>query len=200
MRKNSGLTLTELMVGIAIMAVLASVIAPNFMGWLPNYRLKRAARDLYSNMQLAKLGAIRANSDWAIVFDTSVTPGRYFVCSDDGGDGWDLPVFLGGTDTMNKMAPLTGYGSSIGFGHGHATTNATAGGGVFPGDDVGHNANVLVFDSRGLCNTGFVYLENNGNGPLAERHTFAVGTRANGGIVLRKWFPANGAWGSAFGE
>jgi Tfp pilus assembly protein FimT len=200
MRRDSGLTLVELMVALATVVIVANIAGPHFVDWLQNYRLKTAARELYSSMQWAKLGAIKANADWAIVFDNSVSPGRYFVCSDNGGDGWDMPVSLGGTDTVAKEGRLVGYGSSIDFGHGHATTNASAGGGPFPLDDISYASNVLVFDSRGLCNPGFVYLQNNGHRPVANRYTCAVGTRANGNIVMRKWFPASGNWGGAFGE
>jgi hypothetical protein len=181
-----------------MVVILANIAAPRFLDWLGNYRLKTAGRELYSNMQLAKLGAIKSNANWAIVFDNSVNPGRYFVCSDNGGDGWDMPIQLGGTDTVRKEGRLLGYGSGIDFGHGHAPTAVDGGG--FPLDDIGFNANVLVFDARGLCNAGYVYLQNNGNRAVAEQYAYAVGTRANGSIVLRKWFPASGNWGGAFGE
>jgi len=201
MRKDSGFTLMELLVALATMAIVANFAAPRFTEWLQSFRLRKAATDLYSSMQWAKLGAIRANSDWAIIFDNSVTPGRYFVCSNNGGDGWDMPSQMGGTDTVRKQGRLIGYGNSIDYGHGHAATNASAGGGTFPPvDDIGYPSNVLVFDSRGLCNAGFVYLENNRNGPFASRHTYAVGTRANGNIIIRRWFPASGNWDGAFDE
>jgi len=199
MGRNSGLTLIELMVTIVLIAILANVAAPSFVEWQDNYRLKRAARDLHSNMQHTRLGAIKANANWAIVFDNSVTPGRYFICSDDGGDGWDGPAQMGGNDTFVKVAPLVGYSSEIDYGHGHATTNASAAGGAFPANDISYTANVLVFDSRGLCNAGYVYLENQTTKALAEQHTYAVGTRTNGVVFSRKWFPADGSWGDASG-
>ncbi|MDY6989025.1 MAG: prepilin-type N-terminal cleavage/methylation domain-containing protein [Thermodesulfobacteriota bacterium] len=199
MRRDSGLTLVELVVALATMAIVANIAAPRFTDWLQNFRLRSAAMDLYSSMQWAKLGAIRANADWAIIFDNSVIPGRYFVCSDNGGDGWDMPSQMGGTDTLRKQGRLVGYGTGIHYGHGHATTNATAGGGTFPPlDDIGYPSNVLIFDSRGLCRGGFVYLENNRNDVLQSRHTYAVGTRANGNIIIRKWFPPSANWGSPF--
>jgi prepilin-type N-terminal cleavage/methylation domain-containing protein len=200
MRKDSGLTLMELLVAMAMVVVLANIGGPRFKDWLESYRLRNAARDLYSNMQLTKLGAIKANDDWAIIFDNSVTPGRYFVCSDDGGDGWDGPPLVGGNDSLVKEGRLQGYACGIDYGHGNATTNATFAGGAFPGDDIGYNANVLVFDFRGMCNTGYVYLQNNSSRPLPDRNTYAVGTRTSGVVFARKWFPASSSWGAAVGE
>ncbi len=59
MRKNSGFTLWEMMTVIGIMAVLATIAIPNFLGWLPKYRLGSAARDLLSAMQYARLTAVK---------------------------------------------------------------------------------------------------------------------------------------------
>jgi type IV fimbrial biogenesis protein FimT len=201
MRKDSGLTLIELLVAMAMVVVLANIGGPRFKDWLEDYRLRNAARDLYSNMQLTKLGAIKANDNWAIIFDTSVTPGRYFVCSDDGGDGWDGPPLTGGNDSLVRQGRLLGYSISIDYGHGNATTNATiAGGAAFPADDIDYNANVLVFDFRGMCNAGYVYLQNNSTQPLPDRNTYAVGTRTCGVVFARRWFPASSNWGAAVGE
>ncbi|MDY6839218.1 MAG: prepilin-type N-terminal cleavage/methylation domain-containing protein [Thermodesulfobacteriota bacterium] len=199
MRRDSGLTIVELMVAIALLAILVNVASPSFMEWQHHQRLMRAARDLYSNMQHTKLGAIKANANWAMVFDNSVTPGRYFICSDDGGDGWDGPAQMGGNDTQVKEARLVAYSSEIDYGHGHATTNASAAGGAFPANDISYTANVVVFDSRGMCNAGYVYLENHRTKAVAQRHTYAVGTRTNGVVFSRKWFPADGSWGDASG-
>jgi len=66
MRKRSGFTLIELVVVIAVLGILTAVGVPNFLSWLPKYRLKTAARDLYSNMQLAKLSAIKNNAEQRI--------------------------------------------------------------------------------------------------------------------------------------
>ncbi|RLB14646.1 MAG: prepilin-type cleavage/methylation domain-containing protein, partial [Deltaproteobacteria bacterium] len=82
--KKNGFTLIEFLVTFVILGILTAIAIPGFARWLPNYRLKSAARDVYSNMQLAKMGAIKANADWAIVFDTGAS--RYLICSDKGAD------------------------------------------------------------------------------------------------------------------
>ena len=70
---NMGFTLVEVMIAIAIIAILAAVAVPNIISWLPNYRAKAAARDMISNFQRAKMEAVKGNVDVIIQF----TPGTY---------------------------------------------------------------------------------------------------------------------------
>jgi prepilin-type N-terminal cleavage/methylation domain-containing protein len=69
MRNESGLTLFELMVVVGIMAILASVAVPGFLGWLPKYRMRSAADEVLSTLQQAKLRAVRENGIVSVNFD-----------------------------------------------------------------------------------------------------------------------------------
>ena len=178
MRKRSGFTVIELVVVIAVLGILTALGVPNFLSWLPKYRLKTAARDLYSNMQLAKLSAIKNNADWAIVFNKAAD--QYQVCSGRGPDNsW------GGTDNIVvKTVILNNYGSGVGYGHG----NAAPIGSTF-GDEITFAHNVAVMNSRGTGNAGYVYLENS-----SAATSYGVGARSSGVIIIRRWNGAN--WGN----
>jgi prepilin-type N-terminal cleavage/methylation domain-containing protein len=175
-KKNSGFTLIELMVVIVVIGICVAIGVPNFVGWLPKYRLKSAARDLYSNLQLAKLSAIKNNADWAIVFNKA--PDQYQVCSGQGPDNsWG-----GGDNTVIKTVILNNYGSGVSYGHGNA---GSAIGSTF-GDEITFTNNVAVMNSRGTGNAGYVYLENS-----SAATSYGVGKRTNGLIILRRWNGAN---------
>ena len=188
MMRKDGFTLIELLVTSVVLGIMVAIAIPGFSSWLPNYRLKGAAREVYSNMQLARLGAIRGNTDWAIVFDAGVTPGRYFICSDDGAnDTWDGPPAVGGDDVAEKTVDLADYGNSVSYGHGSATTPIDT---TF-GDDITYTPpdNVAVFNPRGTGSNGYVYLQNNKN-----TTTYGVGTLNSGVVRLLKWNSSTSKW------
>ena len=73
----SGFTLIEVLMTIVVLAILAAVAVPGFSVWLPNYRLKAAARDMGSNFQLAKLTAVKRNTNCAITFNQAIGARTY---------------------------------------------------------------------------------------------------------------------------
>ena len=172
--RQAGFTMVELMIVIVVIAILSAIAVPNIISWLPNYRLKAAARDLYSNMQQVKMKAIKENKDWAIVFDSANN--RYYICSDKGADNsWSAT----GDNSITATINLLSYKNGIGYGHGSATVAVGAG---FGGDDISYISNVVVFNPRGSGSAGYVYIDHQ-----THTTTFAVGTVSSGSIRLLKW-------------
>jgi prepilin-type N-terminal cleavage/methylation domain-containing protein len=69
MRNNSGFTLIELAVIIAIAGILAGIAVPSFVGWLPKYRLYSSADDIQALVQNARLRAVKENARVAVLLD-----------------------------------------------------------------------------------------------------------------------------------
>ena len=63
MRKNSGFTLWEMMVVIAIIAIMSALAVPSYIQWLPKYRAGAASRDVLSTLEYARINAIRTNGN-----------------------------------------------------------------------------------------------------------------------------------------
>ncbi len=55
---------------IALIGILSAIALPNLLGGLPEKQLKNAARNLYSDMQRARLQAVKENKNITMSFDT----------------------------------------------------------------------------------------------------------------------------------
>ena len=161
---------------ISILAISTTFAMPFFSRWLPNYRLKGAVRELYSNLQFAKSGAIRDRGEWAIKFNAS--DHSYQLVS----GGPDRIYSTVQDNVVIKTVSLPEYGSGLSYGGGNATRKVGRNEPIedsvsFPGDRV-------VFNSRGMTTGtlgGYAYLQND------RKACFAVGTWSSGIVVLRKW-------------
>jgi type IV fimbrial biogenesis protein FimT len=178
----------ELCVAIAIFAILASMAIPGTSRWLPNYRIKSAARDVYSNLQLARLEAIRNNRDHAVVFN--IGGGTYSIVS----SGADGDYGTADDPAPVKTVALSHYGSGTAFGTGNAGGPIDAVRGFDDSvtfQDAADGVNIVVFNARGMINpqtntAGEVYISNQRN------QCFAVGAGQSGVVTLRQW--TGGGW------
>lgn len=79
MRKNTGFTLVELLIVVAIMGVIAAVTIPGYMAFIPNYRLRSAAEELQGDIQFAKIRAIKLGVVVSIRVNTATDTYTMFV-------------------------------------------------------------------------------------------------------------------------
>ena len=89
---DQGFSMTELVVIVAIIAILILVGVPNFSNWQANTKLKGAARNVVSTLQLAKIEAAKRNENMLVSFTSGAYTssggvGSYQVFVDDGGPG-----------------------------------------------------------------------------------------------------------------
>ena len=169
-----GFSICELVVFIAIIGILASVSIPVFSNWIPEYRLKTRANELYGDMHLTKMRAIKENKKYKIIFSTEGNPSYSLVSSD------------GSIEKTVELSPERK--DEICFGCGGATKSATKSGSTPPSDGVSFNNNQVTFNPRGTGSTGYVYLNNkNGN-------SYAIGTLSSGVIFIKKWDKTSSKW------
>ena len=156
--RQAGFTVLELIVVIVVISILAAIAVPNIIDWLPNYRLKSAARDLVSNMQKARMEAVSGNKDVVVTFDGSVTPGFYTFNTNKG---------------VNRI-DFSSYGSGVDYGTGNAASN-------WNGDNFTQPISI-TYNSRGSSNAGTIYIQNQNNDIC-----YAITARSSGSIKLRKY-------------
>lgn len=84
---QAGFSLLELLIAIGIVGLLMAIATPRIIAWLPNLRLQSDARQLVSNLQKARLEAVKRDQCVGIVFTTVPLPatgGGYKIFLDDG--------------------------------------------------------------------------------------------------------------------
>ncbi|MGH8660951.1 MAG: GspH/FimT family pseudopilin [Burkholderiales bacterium] len=69
--RSTGFTLIELMVTIAVLAILLYVALPNFAVWMQNTQIRTAGEAILNGMQLARAEAIRRNVNVELQMDAS---------------------------------------------------------------------------------------------------------------------------------
>jgi prepilin-type N-terminal cleavage/methylation domain-containing protein len=77
-RDNAGFSFAELMVVIALIGVLSAIALPNLLRSLPEKRVKNAARNLYADMQKARLLAVKENKKIFVKFETDTSGAFYY--------------------------------------------------------------------------------------------------------------------------
>jgi type IV fimbrial biogenesis protein FimT len=93
-KKQAGFTLLEMSVVLAIIAILSAVAIPNILTWLPGYRAKSAADDLFGNLQLARTTAIKTHQPCTVTFSS----GKYTI------------------DVINRTVSFSQYSSDVRYG------------------------------------------------------------------------------------
>lgn len=101
MKNSKGFTLLEVIIVIGVIGIMTAIAAPSISNWLPNYRLKGAARDLYGAAMRAKGEAVKRRVNCALTFNQTIggTKNAYVVYADtnanfkfDAGDNIILQV------------------------------------------------------------------------------------------------------------
>ena len=192
-RGDQGFTMLELLITIVILSILLGLAIPGFSNWVPNYRLRGAVRDIYSNFQYAKMTAVKDRAGCGVLFDrtnnlyrvVSAGPNRLFESN---------ATTVGNDDVLLRTVNFSEYGSGVVYGHGAATVTAATPPTTNWDNEVTFDEDGVVFDSRGMVFRpsgvasagGYVYVQNNKN------NTYAAGVWTSGVVVMRRWTGA--AW------
>jgi type IV fimbrial biogenesis protein FimT len=167
MRNDAGFSFAELMVVIALVGVLSAIAVPNLLRNLPERHLRGAARNLYADMQKARLLALKENRKMQVRFETDVSPGYYYFDS-NGNSKWDSIEF---------RRNLSDYGGgAVDYGKGKAVKK-------WDGNAIGVNvATNISFMPTGTANLGTTYLHNQNKDTC-----YAVTTTNFGHVKIRKF-------------
>jgi len=166
---QAGFSILDIMVALAAFAILEAIATPNLNNWMRVYRLKSAAMDLYSNMQMAKMSAVKENRQWRLRFNAA---GFYDVIR-----CLTLPTCEAGNINVDyqisrQVQFSVAYSNEIEFKN---PTSATL-----------FEKNPLILNSNGLTDVngfGFIYISNKKNSSYYRIGLLSVA----GSVRIQKW-------------
>jgi len=140
LKNTKGVTLTELMIVMAIIAIVASTAIPMFQNSRYHLNLREKTQTLVRDLRTAQSLAVKENMTYKLAFD--IAGDSYRVCKDDPavannpGDPCDPPPVvatrrlaiegMGGSVTLVSVVDGGGNQTSMGFGgSGYVTSPAT---------------------------------------------------------------------------
>lgn len=138
---QSGFTLVEIIVAVAVFSILAGIGTTMLLNALPNMRIKSAAREVYSAIMQTKNEAIRRGENVTLLFNS---PGNTFVMFLDRRPSPAFPADPANDDdgqldpNETVIVPSTGFQTNVAF-------DPTIG-----GDGITLAGNALVFTMRGI--------------------------------------------------
>lgn len=130
--RHHGVTLIELMVGIALLAILLAIAAPNFQGMTASSRLTSASNELLGTLQQARAQAIRTGARVTVCKSADGAQ-----CDNAAGVGWDRGWILFQDTTRDSFDAQVDDGEAI-------LSHTTA---IPAGTTIGGNAAVVNYVS-----------------------------------------------------
>jgi len=100
---SSGFSLIELLIGIAIMAILAGLAMPSFQAWLQNTQIRNAAESIQNGLQRARAEAVGRNTNVEFVLGAGSS---WVVQLPDGTNIESRPSNEGSRDVTVAVTPL----------------------------------------------------------------------------------------------
>jgi prepilin-type N-terminal cleavage/methylation domain-containing protein len=171
-KQNAGFTLVELMVAVAIVAIMLGMAVPAVNAYLTRHGLQYASDELWGDIQLARMRAARNNQRCRISFD-SPGPGQYQI---DDVDNNNVVI------RTFKISDLTKFRGGITF-----TNSPNAADGA-PLESFEFTAQGII-DQVQPAGSNAVYLTNQDNDPF-----FRVVVSLAGGTGIGRWIPAQNQW------
>jgi type IV fimbrial biogenesis protein FimT len=139
---SKGFTLIEVLIIFALIGIISAIAVPNVVTMMRTYRLKSAANELASTLQLARVTAISQNANSVLTFNTGTKSYSGFSDNGNGGGTLNDGVQNGTEQTIKTVNLQSSY-------YGEITFNTPSFG------------ITTVFNSQGMCtSSGTVTLRN----------------------------------------
>ena len=79
LKNRTGFTTIELAVTLGLLGILTAIAVPSYISYLPRHRLQTSVRQIYDDMQLAKIRAVKDNGVAVVKFTPSTSSYTIFL-------------------------------------------------------------------------------------------------------------------------
>jgi len=166
MRSEAGMTLIELVIVVAVGALILAIVSAVSIPWMKKEAMRSAVYDVQTYIQLAKIEAVSRNRECRFVVDTT---NRKLEVYD--GSGTDAAT----DKTDDVLLYETTIPESVSF------TNPQTGAAVTL-DDMGTGAFQIEFTSDGIVNVGAGVVMLHGGSSFGRVSVYAAG-----GVEVERW-------------
>ncbi|MEO8276932.1 MAG: prepilin-type N-terminal cleavage/methylation domain-containing protein [Thermoanaerobaculia bacterium] len=177
---ESGFTLMEMIVVVAVIGILVLITVPSFLGMLNRFKLTGTTREVAALMQAARLESIKMSRTAQVNYDATSNTFFSFVDLDGDGTFSDGDKLLAGRVIIPRKVDFWGPGDG-----GPLGANAIEG-----WDDAPVHGGP-IYSSDGSVDRAGAFRFRDASGNFLE---VRVEVPATGRIVLRKWFEADSAF------
>ncbi|XCN71916.1 MAG: GspH/FimT family pseudopilin [Candidatus Electrothrix aestuarii] len=169
--QKDGFSLVELMLVMALFGILSALSISGFLRSAPERHLRNAARNLYADLQRARLLAVNKNKKISVRFNEAGN--AYYIDEDaEGEEGYKV------CNASELKRSLADYGG-VEYGKGAAVKN-------WNNTDINRvvpNHNVISFKATGTASSASVYLQHVNRDAV----TYAVTTTNFGAVKVRSF-------------
>ncbi len=187
---TKGMSLTELMVVLAIVAITAAIAIPMYISDLPRQKAKAAAQGVMMDLRLARAKAVAGNQVYLVCFDSTTS---YKLGTETLGSTMDC-----GAITVEKTVDFTKSYKGVQFGVGNSGSNVCEGATntnaiYFPSNTARfNNRGSSVDGSNAFWGGGAVYLTNTQD---SRQQTYCVQVDGTTGRAkLWRWDTGDLTW------
>jgi len=169
-KTNRGVTLIELMVVIALIAIVSAIAYPNFKDWMRNASYKEAARDIASALLDTRARAISENLEHRVELNVGTTPDQYRVTSGNRA--------YGSTSYTTVVIPWTSFSTFVDL---KANADCSVSSGII----------YVSFNPNGSGSSQYICtMDLNGN----RKFRSGVSSSTTGRVKVERWDVGSGTW------
>lgn len=103
-----GVTLMEMVIVVVVIGVIAGMAVPSFLTYMPKLKVKAYARDIVSELRLARSRAVTERRPYGVAFNLEKRAFAFFADTDPGGYSLsDSTIRIDSSGTSVKMSACT---------------------------------------------------------------------------------------------